>query len=300
MDGAGGGWYFSGMVTRSAIPAFTLFGETGAFPDVVHCERIWDRARLHGWTISPHRHHDMAQLFVLRQGRAQVQMDGQGLDLAGGPVLFVPALIVHGFRFDQGTEGLVLSFPRAVLSQGIAATQGVAQVLARPLVAPLDAGLDALCGQIQTAFAETGRFRTSLLIALSHALLLALVQVAAQSDHEPQPPARRRLADLDRLVARHMGDGWGPADYAAALAVTPGHLNRLCRAAHGTSASRRIEALSMTEARRLLAFTRLSVAEVGYRLGFADPSYFSRRFRAATGESPSDYRDRFLAAPESG
>lgn len=49
----------------------------------------------------------------------------------------------------------------------------------------------------------------------------------------------------------------------------------------------------LTEARRLLAFTLLPVAEIGYRLGFPDPAYFSRRFRAATGESPSVYRARF-------
>lgn len=293
MDGTGGGWYFPGMATQSAIPAFTLFGETGAFPDVVHCERVWDRARLHDWTIGPHRHHDMAQLFVIRQGRAQVRLDGRGFDLAQGQVLFVPALFVHGFRFAKGTEGLVLSFPGAILSQGIAATEGPARILAQPLVTSLDAGVDALCGQIQSAFAAAGPFRASLLVALSHALLVALAQAAAQSGRDVQPPARRRVAELDRLVVRHMGDGWGPADYAAALAITPGHLNRLCRSALGVSASRHIEALTMTEARRLLAFTRLSVAETGYRLGFGDPSYFSRRFRAVTGQSPSDYRLRF-------
>ena len=36
--------------------------------------------------------------------------------------------------------------------------------------------------------------------------------------------------------------------------------------------------------------TILEVVEVGYRLGFADPSYFLRRFRAVTGQSSSDYR----------
>ncbi|MEF9606167.1 helix-turn-helix transcriptional regulator, partial [Paracoccus sp. PXZ] len=78
-----------------------------------------------------------------------------------------------------------------------------------------------------------------------------------------------------------------------ALSITPGHLNRICRAATGESASRHIEKAVMTEASRLLAFTRLSVAEIGYRLGFSDPSYFSRRFRVMTGQSPTTYRDRF-------
>jgi len=60
------------------------------------------------------------------------------------------------------------------------------------------------------------------------------------------------------------------------------------------SASAYIEAHIIQEACRLLAFTQLSVAEVGYRLGFADPSYFSRRFRAVQQETPSVYRQRFV------
>lgn len=124
----------------------------------------------------------------MRQGRARVRLERQGFDLANGQVLFVPAKFVHGFRFAKGTEGLVLSFPLAILTQGVAATKGLARHLALPLVVSLDPGIDALCGQIQTAFAATGPFRASLLIALSHALLVGLAQVAAQSGRDPQPP----------------------------------------------------------------------------------------------------------------
>ena len=46
----------------------------------------------------------------------------------------------------------------------------------------------------------------------------------------------------------------------------------------------------MQEARRLLAYTLMDVAEVGYRLGYEDPSYFSRAFRRETGLSPSAFR----------
>ncbi len=295
MDGKGGGWYFSCMDLPSAIPAFNLFGETGAFPDVIHCERIWDRARLHDWAITPHRHRDMAQLFVLKRGRAQVWLDERELDLDDGGLLFVPARSVHGFRFRQGTEGLVLSFPLPVLAGGIADRAGAVPDLSRPVTGLADARVTVLCGEIQSAFAATGPYRASLLVALSHALLAAVAIIAARSDESGHPPQHRRMTEFDRLIARHMAEGWGAADYAAALAVTPGHLNRICRSALGIGATAHIETVTMTEARRLLAFTRLSVAEVGYRLGFGDPSYFSRRFRVATGESPSAYRGRFGA-----
>ncbi|RJK96572.1 helix-turn-helix domain-containing protein, partial [Paracoccus aestuarii] len=64
------------------------------------------------------------------------------------------------------------------------------------------------------------------------------------------------------------------------------------RAAKGHSLTAHLEAATMAEACRLIAFTRMPVAQIGYRLGFGDPSYFSRRFRRRMGESPSDYRLR--------
>jgi len=44
------------------------------------------------------------------------------------------------------------------------------------------------------------------------------------------------------------------------------------------------------EAQRLLTYSSMTVSEVGYALGFDDPAYFSRAFRADVGQSPADFR----------
>lgn len=49
-------------------------------------------------------------------------------------------------------------------------------------------------------------------------------------------------------------------------------------------------------AMRLLARSNLTVSQVEAACGFADPLYFSRRFRAAHGIAPSAYRDNGAAA----
>lgn len=292
MDAPGNLWYFSCMSLSEQIPVFNLFGETGAFPDVVHCERIWDRARLHDWVIAPHRHRAMMQIFFMEKGRARVRVDGVEHAFTDGEYLFVPPGIVHGFAFRQGCEGLVLSFP-AHLAGARSDLSGPGRGLLRSWRGRADPSLCQLMAQLVEGFGTAGTFRASLLTALSQAMLARVAADIEAGSIRTAPPGQRRMADLDRLIQSHLAEGWSVADYASALSVTPGHLNRICRAATGTTAARHIETAVMAEACRLLAFTQLAVAEVGYRLGFADPSYFSRRFRALQQQAPSDYRARF-------
>ena len=104
-----------------------------------------------------------------------------------------------------------------------------------------------------------------------------------------------RIAAFERLVEAHYREGWQVADYAGTLGVSATHLNRLLRKAKGMSVFDAVEARRMREARRLLAYTVLSVEAIGYRLGFRDPAHFSRRFSIATGTAPSRYRTRVEA-----
>jgi len=78
--------------------------------------------------------------------------------------------------------------------------------------------------------------------------------------------------------------------YAETLSVTPDHLSRSCRAVLGQSALDLLNERRMLEARRLLAYTSQSVAEVAQQLGYDDPAYFSKFFQRSTGNAPSAYR----------
>lgn len=50
------------------------------------------------------------------------------------------------------------------------------------------------------------------------------------------------------------------------------------------------------EARRILLYSTLPVAECGYALGFSDPAYLSRFFHWHVGHSPSGYRTAHIRA----
>ena len=55
-------------------------------------------------------------------------------------------------------------------------------------------------------------------------------------------------------------------------------------------------AVRLDRATTLLARSNLTITQVAGACGFADPLYFSRRFRAVHGIAPSAYRDNGAAA----
>lgn len=46
----------------------------------------------------------------------------------------------------------------------------------------------------------------------------------------------------------------------------------------------------LLEAKRQLCHSALSIKEIGYQLGFEDPSYFVKFFKRLTGKMPSEFR----------
>lgn len=82
----------------------------------------------------------------------------------------------------------------------------------------------------------------------------------------------------------------GVAGYASTLGITPNHLNRAVKSETGRSASEWIDNARISLARTLLHDSSVSITEIADRLGFSEPSYFSRFFRKMTGFTPSAFR----------
>jgi AraC family transcriptional activator of pobA len=81
-------------------------------------------------------------------------------------------------------------------------------------------------------------------------------------------------------------------DYAQMLGVTTSHLTASLRLETGLTAGELIRARLLLEAKRLLLHSELTIAEIGYELGFEDPSYFSRFVRREVETSPVELRNR--------
>ena len=74
--------------------------------------------------------------------------------------------------------------------------------------------------------------------------------------------------------------------------LSPRHLRRLFRQAHGCAPQAYIAARRLARATELLAQRQLTITQVAEALGFADIHSFSRWFARQTGAAPSRFRGR--------
>jgi AraC family transcriptional regulator, transcriptional activator of pobA len=146
--------------------------------------------------------------------------------------------------------------------------------------------------EMQRELAQNRRDSVDLLRAQLHETLIVLARLYASAHRvAPQRPTHRVVSRFVELVERDAVRRHRIADYAAELAVTPGHLSVLCTQYAGQRAKRLLDHVLVSRACRMLLYTDESVARVGASLGFEDPSYFSRFFRRETGQTPKEFRN---------
>jgi AraC family transcriptional activator of pobA len=81
------------------------------------------------------------------------------------------------------------------------------------------------------------------------------------------------------------------SEYADVLNVTPNHLNKCVKQITHKTAQELLNEMLIMEAKSLLKYTNLQVAEVAVRLCNQNPSNFSRFFKGQTGLNPKSYQN---------
>lgn len=119
---------------------------------------------------------------------------------------------------------------------------------------------------------------------------------AAAEAEQPKP-----LADIDNdfyarfveLVNAELGNSNLNIDtLAGKLGLGRSQFYRKIKSLTNYSPVELLRKMRLTKARELLTTTNKSISEIAYEVGFSAPAYFTRVFREAFGESPSEMRSR--------
>ncbi|MEP9369705.1 AraC family transcriptional regulator [Xanthobacter sp. VNH20] len=98
-----------------------------------------------------------------------------------------------------------------------------------------------------------------------------------------------KLTHVIDFVGAHLDEGISLDQMAAVAGMGRFHFSRMFKAAVGLTPMAFVERARIERAKTLIGEGRLSLAEIGSKVGFEDKSHFTRRFRRHTGLSPREF-----------
>lgn len=119
--------------------------------------------------------------------------------------------------------------------------------------------------------------------------------LAISPEGTPSTPAEIQedafLKKLRSIVDANLeSEEFGIGELCKELAVSRTQLHRKLKALTNKSTSQVIRAIRMQEAKKLLLNPDLNISEIGYAVGYSNPSHFTQEFTKEFGEAPSFFR----------
>jgi len=249
--------------------------------------------------------HDFLVLLYVERGEHVLRVDGRDRRLVAGDAVVIAPGAVVSHPTDPGTPGgtWAVFFPADAVDP-VAPTSLVSwrtHPLLSPFVGSARSGAQHLrvppadrvawLADLTDLETELRERRDGYADAARAHLTLLLVRLGRLRPGGPAAP------DVEPLLAAVLGvvddrfhEPISLRDVAEAVGLTPGHLTSAIGRRTGRTVQQWITERRMQEARRLLADTDLTVAEIAGRVGYREAGYFIRRFRTAHGVPPATWR----------
>ena len=269
------------------------------YAEYLFSELLETRSRTFDWVIQPHIHAQLFQVFFVETGKFEFQEATRKRQLAGPCLLLIPPTALHGLIYNTDVQGRILTLSDAFVDSLFPNESPVATMLGslqcittfqEPYSGKRVAALmEAIDDEL---FDDQPEKRLMLRVCLQQ-LFLVFYRLW-QHNEETEPRLNNLSLQYFRKFqqrVRQVGTTHSIAQLADDLAITPVHLNRICRVIANKSASQLVQEHILDEARKCLMYTTYSVSEIAYLLHFDYPNYFAKFFRKQTGLSPTEFRE---------
>lgn len=279
---------------------------TPTHPEIALTLQRWRRANNSG----EHRHDGVEIVFVL-SGSGVNFLDGRPFPIIAGDLYVVNRGAVHSFYSNNELIFYNLLFSFSLFSRREQEEFRRIPEFERVFAAALTrgAGFDKLslppaaAERLRELFEALNReLRTAApgsRLGVRATLMLLIVEICRCAAAPPSPLAAAKdnhHSPLTRIIDFLNANFRRPLDLselAEAAGLSPTYVGEFFRNRTGIPLVRRLTTLRIDEARRLLARRpEWNITEIAARCGFEDSGYFTRVFRAATGETPTQYRKK--------
>jgi AraC-like DNA-binding protein len=118
----------------------------------------------------------------------------------------------------------------------------------------------------------------------------AFEHVSRASIGDRSQRGRLRVQRMKRFIERHAFERIALRDIASSVGMSPFGCIRQFSGAMGITPQRYLSRIRLEQTKRLLAKSRLSIAEIAQRVGIRDRFYFTRWFSKEAGVPPQTFR----------
>lgn len=238
-----------------------------------------------------------AHLLWLEYGSVHLRGDETGPDARHSGPRFVwwPDGAGRELVAEVGARGMLVAIPRTVLMQALPATP-IGGQMQRTLSQDIDLVADtksAAADLLRGFLRERQGDEPGADVAVSSYLTLLVLQFwrMARKDIVNLGGAPQGLSERFILLAAQRARDHRPVeDYARDLRVSRDRLGSAVKRATGLSPRAYLHRLLLRDAQELLTNTGMPISQIAFRLGFADPAYFTRFFKRETGQNPGAFR----------
>lgn len=250
----------------------------------------------------PHRH-DFFEIHYLTAGQGLHYIDFEAYKIEPYSLYFISPGQVHFWELEKTIEGRAMVFTEDFLTLGsdkenlvnaLSFFHSVSSTPMLKLATTKQGYLAELLKHIITEYENPQLAQASVVRAYLHIFL-----VEAQRYYEKLQLSKvvnnfTQARKFKQLLSTNFIDERSVEFYSDKMGMSTTYLHNIIKETTGQTPGQLIRAEVVLEAKRLLAHTDLSSAEVGYKLEFDDPAYFGRFFKREVGLTPAQFKKHNL------
>jgi len=144
---------------------------------------------------------------------------------------------------------------------------------------------------LQQEFDKTESFNRKTVIESLFVILITKAEDLKQSQtfHISNSSKIKIYQNFTSLIETHLSKSRSADFYARELTITYKHLNVICKELVNKTAKNVIDDFVILQAKRNLINSGLKIKELAYKLGFEDPTNFSKYFKKHTSLTPNSF-----------
>jgi AraC family transcriptional regulator, transcriptional activator of pobA len=242
---------------------------------------------------SAHKHKNYFEIIYLSAGSGQHTIDMQEFPIKPPVIFIIRKEQVHFWEIDTEPAGFVLIIKKSFLEKSLDKEIKLlfSKLSARSCLSPTDSGMiEQLFELLDHEYRKSSLENSAIIEGLLKALLAKMLQ-SSKADVRFKTRKENTYGIFIELLSRNNQLINEVAYYARLLHTTPQNLNAICRREANQPAARIISEFIISEAKRLLLYTNLTVTEISYALNFKDNSHFTKYFKKHAGITPNSFRN---------